>query len=85
VKKRAGLIRQCYQKQLDLKGKGLGSGKVVVHFVIDAGGTVTTTAIQSSQVNDGTVEGCIRSQISRLKFPAKGGAIVNYPFIFNQG
>jgi hypothetical protein len=85
VKKRAGLIRQCYQKQLDLKGKGLGSGKVVVHFVIDAGGSVTTTAINSSQVNDSTVEGCIRSQISRLKFPAKGGAIVNYPFIFNQG
>ena len=85
VKKRAGLIRQCYQKQLDLKGKALGSGKVVVHFVIDASGNVTAHSIQSSQINDDAVQSCIGSQIARLKFPAKGGAIVNYPFIFNQG
>ena len=85
VKRRAGLIRTCYQKQLDVKGKALGGGKIVVHFVIDAGGSVTQTGIQSSQINDDTVESCIRRQISSLKFPAKGGAIVNYPFIFSQG
>jgi hypothetical protein len=85
VKRRAGLIRTCYQKQLDIKGKALGGGKIVIHFVIDAGGSVTSTGIQSSQINDDTVEGCIRRQISSLKFPAKGGAIVNYPFIFSQG
>lgn len=85
VKRRSGLIRTCYQKQLDIKGKALGGGKIVVHFVIDAGGAVTQTGIQSSQINDDTVESCIRRQISGLKFPAKGGAIVNYPFIFSQG
>ena len=85
VKRRAGLIRTCYQKQLDVKGKALGGGKIVVHFVIDAGGSVTQTGIQSSQINDDAVESCIRRQISGLKFPAKGGAIVNYPFIFSQG
>ncbi|MCE9574470.1 MAG: AgmX/PglI C-terminal domain-containing protein [Deltaproteobacteria bacterium] len=86
VKKRAGLIRTCYQKQLDVRGKGLAGGKIVIHFVISADGAVTSTGVQSSQVNDDAVESCMRSQISRLKFPAKpGGGIVNYPFIFSQG
>ena len=85
IKHRAGLIRACYQKQLDLKGKALGGGKLEVHFVIDAGGNVTSTRIKSSQIHDAKVESCVRSQIARLKFPAKGGAIVNYPFIFSQG
>jgi hypothetical protein len=27
----------------------------------------------------------VKGNIMRLKFPAKGGAIVNYPFVFTQG
>jgi hypothetical protein len=86
VKKRAGLIRTCYQKQLDVRGKGLPGGKIVIHFVISSDGVVTSTGVQSSQIGDDAVESCMRAQIARLKFPAKpGGGIVNYPFIFSQG
>lgn len=85
VKSRAGLIKACYQKELD-KVKGLG-GKVVIKFTIDAGGTVTKASpdggkstLQNAAVND-----CVVRQILKLKFPAKGGGFVNYPFIFSQG
>ena len=85
VRKAQNRIRQCYQKQLDVKGKALGGGKIVVYFKIDAGGTVTDKHITSSQIEDEEVKSCIVRQIGTLKFPAKGGAFVNYPFIFSQG
>jgi hypothetical protein len=84
VKKRAGVFRACYQKELN-RTPGLG-GKLIVNFVIDAAGNVKSsrTAPGGNLKNDG-VESCVKSNINRLKFPAKGGAIVNYPFVFTQG
>lgn len=85
VKSRSGLIKACYQKELN-RTRDLG-GKLVVNFVIAADGTVKSTRIEGgkSSLRNAEVEGCVRSNISRLKFPAKGGGVVNYPFIFTQG
>ncbi len=85
VKSRAGLIKACYQKELD-KQKGLG-GKLVIKFSIDAGGTVTKAAPDGgkSTLQNAAVSDCVVRQIFKLKFPAKGGGQVNYPFIFSQG
>lgn len=87
VKARAGVFRACYQKELN-HTPGIG-GKLVIHFKIGGDGTVqtgnTSTAGGSTLRND-TVEQCIKSNVNRLKFPAKGGvANVNYPFVFTQG
>jgi hypothetical protein len=85
VRSRQGFIKACYQKELN-RTRGLG-GKLVVNFVIDAGGTVKSTRVEGgkSTLRNSEVESCVRGQISRMKFPAKGGGIVNYPFIFSQG
>jgi hypothetical protein len=87
VKARAGVFRACYQKELN-HTPGIG-GKLLIHFKIGADGTVqagnTSTAGGSTLRND-AVEQCVKSNVNRLKFPAKGGvANVNYPFVFTQG
>jgi len=87
VKARAGVFRACYQKELN-HTPGLG-GKLIIHFKIGGDGVVqtgnTSTAGGSTMHND-AVEQCVKSNVNRLKFPAKGGiANVNYPFVFTQG
>jgi hypothetical protein len=85
VKARQGLIRACYQRELN-KVRGL-AGKLVVGFTIGADGTVKSARIDGgkSSLRNAEVEGCVKRQIMKLKFPAKGGGVVNYPFIFSQG
>ncbi|HVV88635.1 MAG TPA: AgmX/PglI C-terminal domain-containing protein [Kofleriaceae bacterium] len=85
VKSRSGLIKTCYQRELD-HSAGLG-GKLVISFTISAGGDVTRAKADGgkSTLHNAEVEDCVTRQIQRLKFPAKGGGFVNYPFIFSQG
>ncbi|HPH67497.1 MAG TPA: AgmX/PglI C-terminal domain-containing protein [Kofleriaceae bacterium] len=83
IRARSGVFKACYQKELN-RTRDLG-GKMVVGFTIGADGSVKSTRVENSSLNNSEVEGCIKSNIARLKFPAKGGAIVTYPFIFSQG
>jgi hypothetical protein len=83
VKARAGVFRACYQKELN-RSPGIG-GKLVIHFVIAADGSVKSSSTQGGSLRNEGVESCVKGNIMRLKFPAKGGAIVNYPFVFTQG
>jgi hypothetical protein len=85
VRSRQGLIKSCYQRELDHTA-GLG-GKLVVSFTIAATGEVTRSKVDAgkSTLHNGAVEDCVTRQIGKLKFPAKGGGFVNYPFIFSQG
>jgi hypothetical protein len=85
VKSRSGLIKACYQKELN-RSRNLG-GKLVINFVISADGVVKSTRVEGgkSSLRNDAVESCVRSNIQRLKFPAKGGGVVIYPFIFSQG
>lgn len=87
IKARAGVFRACYQKELN-HTPGIG-GKLIIHFKIGGDGNVqpgnTSTAGGSTLRND-AVESCVKNNVNRLKFPAKGGvANVNYPFVFTQG
>lgn len=83
IRARAGLFRACYQKELN-RSPGLG-GKLVINFVIKPDGTVKSARTNGGTLRNAGVESCVKSNIMRLKFPAKGGAIVNYPFVFTQG
>jgi hypothetical protein len=87
VKVRAGVFRACYQKELN-HSPGIG-GKLIIHFKIGGDGAVqtgNTSTTGGSTLRNDTVEQCVKSNINRLKFPAKGGiANVNYPFVFTQG
>ncbi|MEZ4367238.1 MAG: AgmX/PglI C-terminal domain-containing protein [Kofleriaceae bacterium] len=85
IRARQGVIKACYQKELN-RSPGIG-GKLVVNFVIAANGTVKSSRVDpgKSTLRNAAVESCVKGQIARLKFPAKGGGVVNYPFIFSQG
>jgi hypothetical protein len=85
VKSRAGVLKACYQRELN-RSPGIG-GKLVVTFTIAADGSVKSTRIapDKSTLRNAAVESCVKGQIARLKFPAKGGGLVNYPFVFSQG
>lgn len=85
VKSRKGTIQACYQKAVN-RDRSL-SGKLVVNFRISADGKVTSARIEpgKSSLRNAEVESCVKRQIQGLKFPAKGGAVVNYPFIFSSG
>ncbi|ACY16463.1 AgmX/PglI C-terminal domain-containing protein [Haliangium ochraceum] len=85
IKTRSGLIRACYQRELN-RSRNL-SGKLVITFRIRSNGTVQSARVVGSKstLRNSKVESCVTRQLTRLKFPAKGGGVVNYPFIFSQG
>ncbi len=84
MRARSGVFKACYQKELN-RTPNLG-GKMVVGFTIGADGSVKSTRIDGgSSLRNAEIESCIKSNVARLRFPAKGGAIVTYPIIFNQG
>ena len=69
-----------------VRGPGITADDVV-NFRIDGSGNVTSARIEpgKSTLRNADVESCVKRQIQGLKFPAKGGAVVNYPFIFSSG
>jgi hypothetical protein len=75
-------LRFCYESELS-SHPGM-TGRISVKFTISADGSVQRAEVDSSTVNDRSVEGCITSRVAEWLFPKpKGGGIVvvNYPFI----
>jgi hypothetical protein len=85
VRSRSGLMKACYQRELNRTPR-LG-GTIVVTFRIKPDGTVQSARVVpgKSTLRNSSVESCVTRQITGLKFPPKGGGVVNYPLIFSQG
>lgn len=77
---RAGEFRACYQREVAKDPKL--AGKLVFTATIDETGAVTRVEQQSSTLKSKAVAACVSSTIKRLKFAAKGKAVVTYPFVF---
>jgi len=81
MKKRAGSIRFCYEKELQLE-KDL-QGRLVARFTIDRGGKVkglsTSGDLKSKNVSD-----CVKNEIGKIQFAAPDGGecVVSWPFQF---
>jgi hypothetical protein len=80
IKAHKGLFTTCYQKELD-KVPTLG-GDVTLQFEILPTGRVRGSKQSGGSLTNANVVGCMQRALGILKFPAKGGAIVNYPFVF---
>jgi hypothetical protein len=82
VKSRLGAIKACYERAL--KRNPSLSGKVVIHWTITAAGTVSGADVEQDTLGDAEVSSCIKSLISRWRFPAPaGGSVdVSFPFVF---
>jgi TonB family protein len=78
-------IRYCYESQLTRYPKL--SGKVAIKFVITASGTVASSQVAQSSLNNSELDNCIAGRVQTWIFPKpKGGGvvIVTYPFILKQ-
>jgi hypothetical protein len=75
-----GRLTHCYQREVNLDPSLAGT--VQVRFEIAADGRVTTAKVTASSVRSDAVSDCLTRSIATLKFPAKGRAVVNYPFVF---
>jgi TonB family protein len=74
------LLTSCYQREVN--HDSTLAGTVQVRFEIAANGSVTSARVTKSSVRSEAVSECLTERISFLKFPAKGRAVVNYPFVF---
>jgi outer membrane biosynthesis protein TonB len=80
-----GQIRYCYESQLNRFPKL--NGKVAVKFIISPTGSVSTSSVAQTTVNNAELEACVAGRVRTWTFPKpKGGGvvIVTYPFIFAQ-
>ncbi len=80
-----GQIRFCYESQLNRFPKL--NGKVAVKFIISPTGSVSTSSVAQTTVNNAELEACVAGRVRTWTFPKpKGGGvvIVTYPFIFAQ-
>lgn len=84
VKQHLAQFRFCYEKEL--QGSPDLHGKVVMKWVIDKSGSVSSASVKRSSLDNPIVEACMVTRVRRLRFPApRGGGIVlvSYPFVFN--
>lgn len=80
-----GTMRTCFEEGMT-HGANL-DGRVVVKFVIDARGAVSSAVDGGSDLADRTVVGCILERFRKLSFPAPehGETTVLYPLLFSPG
>ena len=82
VRRRAGAIRACYEKQL-MRNPKL-AGKVTARWTIGMDGRVKGPVSASGL---GPVGGCIASKLRVIRFkPPEGGiCVIQWPFVFSSG
>ncbi len=83
VRANFGALETCYADAR--KAAPTLAGRVVVKFVIDKTGAVSSATIKSSSVGNAALEECLTRTFASWRFPApKGGGIViaSYPFDF---
>ena len=85
IRRNVNQIRFCYENQLSRFPKL--SGKVAAKFVISPSGTVASSEVAQSTVDNDELEACVAGRVRTWLFPIpKGGGvvIVTYPFLFKQ-
>jgi len=83
VNRKTPRIRVCYESQLR-KNPNL-TGKLMVNFIIENNGKVSSVKIKTRKFKGSHLEKCVIKAIKRWRFPRFAGDPVNvdYPFIFS--
>jgi len=82
VRANQAAIRYCYE--VEVQRQPTLRGRISIQWRINLQGSVTTSRVASSTMNNARVEGCIVRQVRRWRFPEPDGGEVSvtYPFIF---
>jgi len=86
IRRHKNQIHYCYQRELT-KDPSL-AGELVVRFVIARDGSVSSAQIDSTTLEQPSVESCVVGRFMRMQFPEPlggGVVIVEFPFTFSPG
>jgi biopolymer transport protein ExbD len=86
IKRNMEMMRTCYDAALD-RDRAL-AGKITIKFVIAADGTVSSSAVKSTDMADPVFQTCMTMAFKSMRFPLPEGGgivIVSYPFVFSPG
>jgi len=84
LQRQRGRLRACCRRAT----QGQPRGRVVIKFIVDRDGSVSSAGVEHSNLNEPEVERCLAQQIGGIRFPApRGGnmATVSFPFVFSPG
>ena len=77
-------IRACLDNEFE-RNKNMGSGRVIVSWIINKAGTVPGVAIKETELHNKRFEDCLVKAISSWRFPKYGKSThVEYPFVFES-
>ncbi len=84
VRRRAGAIRACYEKRLQMNPKL--SGKLTARWTISLDGKAKSVSAASNSLKDSKATNCILRVLRRMRFqkPEGGICVVQWPFVFNS-
>lgn len=85
VMKNLGQIIYCYE--IGLQQKASLRGRVLMDFIINGQGRVSSCSVSNSSLHSSQVENCIVSKIRTWKFPHPAGGVnveVSYPFALQR-
>ncbi|NUN14311.1 MAG: energy transducer TonB [Myxococcales bacterium] len=85
VRRRAGAIRACYERELQIHANL--AGKITIRWTINTEGAVDGAQVIDSSLSNKAVEECVLRTIRRVRFakPEGGVCVVQWPFVFNAG
>ena len=85
VRRRTGMYRFCYEKQLQIHPKL--AGKIVIRWMIGLDGKVKSPTVINSSMHSSAVEQCLKRTIRMMRFekPKGGYCVVQWPFVFQPG
>ena len=90
IQRHLSRVKLCYSRAL-LGAQPSLHGRVVVQFVIEPSGRVSTATARDYMRPKGagtSMVSCITREVRKWRFPKPlggGKVVVNYPFIFSQG
>ena len=85
IRRHVNRFKFCYEREL-AKSPNL-QGKVVIRFVINREGSVTTTQDAGSTMPNASVVACVQRTFASMQFPKPAGAgvvVVTYPLVFRS-
>jgi hypothetical protein len=85
INRHIGEVIYCYEKGLQVQSEL--SGRVDIHWVINAAGVVNGANVSSSSLHNTKVDNCIVDHLRTWKFPHPVGGVnvkVEYPFVLKR-
>lgn len=83
IRQHVNEVRFCYEQGL-IERPDL-AGRVTVTFLVAPAGTVSTSSVTSSTIEDRAVQSCVASAVRRWGFPeSEGPTMVTYPLVFDS-